>query len=106
MNLDNFTIRSQEAIQKAFLLARDHQNQAVETGHLLKALISNNENVAGHLLGKTGVNIADLERVLDRVLQSYSKVTGGEQYLSSDSNRALQKATDIAKEMQDQFASV
>src|SRR5512133_6442 len=106
MNLDNFTIRSQEAIQKAFLLARDHQNQAVETGHLLKALISNNENVAGHLLGKTGVNTADLERVLDRVLQSYSKVTGGEQYLSSDSNRALQKATDIAKEMQDQFASV
>jgi ATP-dependent Clp protease ATP-binding subunit ClpB len=106
MNLDNFTIRSQEAIQKAFLLARDHQNQAVETGHLLKALISTNENVAGHLLGKTGVNTADLERVVDRILQSYSKVTGGEQYLSSDSNRALQKANDSAKEMQDQFASV
>ena len=106
MNFDNFTIRSQEAIQQAFLVARDHQNQAVETGHLFKALIGNNESVADHLLGKTGVNTADLERILDRVIESYAKVTGGEQYLSSDSNRALQKSLDAAKSMQDQYVSV
>ncbi|HLO59930.1 MAG TPA: ATP-dependent chaperone ClpB [Bacteroidales bacterium] len=106
MNLDNFTIRSQEAIQQAFMLARDHQNQAVETGHLLKALLSGNESVAQHLLGKTGVNTADLERVAESIVSSYSRVTGGEQYLSSESNKALQKAIDIAHSMQDQFASV
>jgi ATP-dependent Clp protease ATP-binding subunit ClpB len=106
MNLDNFTIRSQEAIQQAFLLARDQQNQAVETGHLLKALKSNNENVTDHLLGKASVNSADLERILDRIMQSYPKVTGGDQYLSSDSSRALQKASDVAKSMQDQFVSL
>lgn len=104
--MDNFTIRSQEAIQQAFLLARDQQNQAVETGHLLKALKSNNENVTDHLLGKASVNSADLERILDRIMQSYPKVTGGDQYLSSDSSRALQKASDVAKSMQDQFVSL
>jgi ATP-dependent Clp protease ATP-binding subunit ClpB len=106
MNLDSFTIRSQEVIQQAFMLARDNQNQAVETGHLLKSLLSSNESVARHLLGKTGVNAADLERVIDSIVSSYSHVTGGDQYLSSDSNRALQKAIDIAHSMQDQFASV
>lgn len=88
------------------MLARDHQNQAVETGHLLKALLSGNESVAQHLLGKTGVNTADLERVAESIVSSYSRVTGGEQYLSSESNKALQKAIDIAHSMQDQFASV
>ncbi len=106
MNLDNFTIRSQEAIQQAFLLARDQQHQAVETGHLLKAIVAGNENVVDHLFGKSGINTADLERVLDRVVQSYPKVTGGEQYLSQDSSKALQKAGDIARSMKDQFVSV
>ena len=58
------------------------------------------------MLGKTGVNITDLERVLDRIIESYAKVTGGEQYLSSDANKVLQKSLDIAKSMQDQFVSV
>lgn len=106
MNLDHFTIRSQEAIQQAFLTARDHQNQAVETGHLLKALIVNNEGVAVNLLRKAGVNTADMERVLDRIIKSYPKVTGGEQYLSSDSSKALQKSIDLARSMQDQYVSV
>lgn len=104
--MDNFTIRSQEAIQQAFLLARDQQHQAVETGHLLKAIVAGNENVVDHLFGKSGINTADLERVLDRVVQSYPKVTGGEQYLSQDSSKALQKAGDIARSMKDQFVSV
>lgn len=105
MNLDNFTIRSQEAIQQAFLIARDHQNQAVETGHILKALIENNEGVAWNILGKSGVDVTDLGRILDQVLKSYPRVTGGEQYLSSGSNSALQKSLDIARSMQDQYVS-
>ncbi len=106
MNLDNFTIRSQEAVQQAFLVARDHQHQAVETGHLLKALVTDNDNVACHLLGRLGVNVNDLTRVVDRIVDSYAKVTGGEQYLSSDASKALQLSLNIAKSMQDQYVSV
>ncbi|MBN2813527.1 MAG: ATP-dependent chaperone ClpB [Bacteroidales bacterium] len=106
MNLDNFTIRSQEAVQQAFLVARDYQHQAVETGHLLKALVADNDSVACHLLGKLGVNVNDLTRVVNRIVESYAKVTGGEQYLSSDASKALQKSMNIAKSMQDQYVSV
>jgi ATP-dependent Clp protease ATP-binding subunit ClpB len=106
MNLDNFTIRSQEGVQQAFLIARDNQNQAVETGHLLKALLGNDDSIAKHILGKVGVNTDDLERIIDKIIQSYARVTGGDQYLSSDANRALQQSQDIAKSMQDQFVSV
>ncbi len=106
MNLDNFTIRSQEAIQQAFLIARDNQNQAVETGHLLKALIGSPESVAVNLLGKAGVNTNDLERILDQIIKSYPRVTGGEQYLSSGATRALQKSVDLSRTMQDQYVSV
>jgi ATP-dependent Clp protease ATP-binding subunit ClpB len=106
MNLDNFTIRSQEAIHQAFMIARDHQQQAVETGHLLKSLLTSDDNVVSHLLGKAGVNAADMERILDRIIESYPKVTGGEQYLSSDANKALQKAQNLSKSMKDQFISL
>jgi ATP-dependent Clp protease ATP-binding subunit ClpB len=106
MNLDNFTIRSQEAVEQAFLIARDHQHQAVETGHLLKSILGASESVASHLLSKSGINTGDLERVLDKIIESYAKVTGGDQYLSSDANKALQKSLEIAKSMQDQFVSV
>ncbi len=106
MNLDNLTIRAQEAVQQGFLIARERQNQAVETGHLLKGLLSGEDGVTSHLLEKSGVHINDLERVLDKILDSYTKVTGGEQYLSSDAQQVLQKSMDLAKSMQDQFVSV
>jgi ATP-dependent Clp protease ATP-binding subunit ClpB len=106
MNLDNFTIRSQEAVEQAFLIARDHQHQAVETGHLLKSILAASESVASHLLSKSGINTGDLERVLDKIIESYAKVTGGDQYLSSNANKALQKSLEVAKSMQDQFVSV
>ena len=88
------------------MLARDRQHQAVETGHMLKALLSSEDGVATHLLGKNGVNTGDIDRVLERILDSYPKVTGGEQYLSSNSNKALQKALEYSKSMNDQFISV
>jgi ATP-dependent Clp protease ATP-binding subunit ClpB len=106
MNLDNFTIRSQEAVEQAYLIARDHQHQAVETGHLLKSILGASESVASHLLSKSGINTGDLERVLDKIIESYAKVTGGDQYLSSNANKALQKSLEVAKSMQDQFVSV
>ncbi len=106
MNYDNFTIRSQEALQQAFLIARDHQHQAVETGHVLKSLLGSEDSIAKHLLAKSGINIIDLERILDRIIESYPKVTGGDQYLSPTVNGALQKSMDLARSMQDQFVSV
>lgn len=106
MNLDNFTIRSQEAIQQAVTIAREHQHQAVDTGHLLVSLLKDNDSIARHLLAKTGININDLQRVADHVLESYTKVSGGEPYLSQAAQSVLQKSTELAKTMQDQFASV
>lgn len=106
MNFDNFTIRSQEAVQQAFMIARDHQHQAVETGHLLQSLLSTEDSVTRHLLSKSGINTTDLERILNRIIESYPKVTGGEQYLSQVASSVLQKSIDISKNMQDQFVTV
>lgn len=106
MNLNNFTIKAQEAIQQAFGIAAGYMHQAVETGHLLKGIISQGENTFDFLMNKLGVDLHDFERVLDSIIQSYPKVSGGEQYLSSNAAKALQKALDFSKESGDQFVSV
>ncbi len=106
MNLENFTTRSQEAIQQAFTLARDGQHQAVETGHLLKALLISGDGIADQLLEKVGCSTSAISERLDRIISSYPKVTGGEQYISQGTNRALQKALDSSKAMKDQYVSV
>lgn len=106
MNFNNFTVKSQEAIQHAFEVAQGKQQQAIETGHILKGLFHEAENVTGFLLKKVGSNPAALQQALDRVVESYPKVTGGEPYLSSDSNKALQKSISIMLEMNDQFVSI
>lgn len=106
MNPENFTTRSQEAIKKAFSLARDSQHQAVETGHLLRALLNSGDGIAEQLLKKSGVQAAAISEKLDRVINSYPRITGGEQYISQETNRALQKALDSSKGMKDQFVSV
>jgi ATP-dependent Clp protease ATP-binding subunit ClpB len=106
MNFNNFTIKSQEAIQHAFEVAKGKQNQAIETGHILKGLFQEAENVVGFLLKKVGSNPVAIQQALDRVVDSYPKVSGGEPYLSSDSNKALQKSIGFMQEMGDQFVSV
>jgi len=106
MNPENFTTRSQEAIQKAFSLARDSQHQAVETGHLLRAILNSGDGIAEQLLKKSGVQAAAISEKLDRVINSYPRITGGEQYISQETNRALQNALDSSKGMKDQFVSV
>ncbi len=106
MNLNNFTIKAQQAIQKASEIATGNQQQAIETAHILKGLLTVDENVISYLLKKMNVNIAHLDTVLDAQIKSFPKVTGSEVYLSSGVNSVLQKAQSYLKEFKDEFVSV
>ena len=106
MNFDNFTIKAQEAINHAVKIAEGNNQQAIETGHILKGLMVNAESVTGFLLKKLGVNLVIFSAAIDKLILSYPKVTGGESYLSSASNSAVQKAGSIAQKMGDQYVSV
>jgi ATP-dependent Clp protease ATP-binding subunit ClpB len=106
MNLNNFTIKAQEAIQHAFQIAQGNNQQSVETGHILKGLVHSAENVLEFLMKKLGVNTVVFQKAADKIIESYPKVTGGEQYISSTANRVLQKSLALAQEMGDQFVSV
>lgn len=106
MNLNNFTIKSQEAIQQAFTIAQGYNHQAVEPAHLLKGVLSQSENITGFILRKLGVNPATFDAVLNKILESYPKVSGGEQYLSSAGNRVLQKSLEYSKSLGDQYVSI
>src|ERR1035437_9570905 len=106
MNFDNFTIKAQEAVNQAVKIAEGNNQQAIETGHLLKGLMVNAESVTGFLLKKLGVNVVMFNAALDKIIVSYPKVTGGETYLSSAANSAVQKAVSISQKMGDQYVSV
>jgi ATP-dependent Clp protease ATP-binding subunit ClpB len=106
MNFNNFTIKSQEAVQKAMEIATAKQNQAIETSHLLKGMLMVDENVIPYLLKKLNVNLDNFTLALDRILDSYPKVSVGEQYLSNDATKALQKATALSQEFKDEFVSM
>jgi ATP-dependent Clp protease ATP-binding subunit ClpB len=106
MNLNNFTLKSQEAVQKAMEIASARQNQAIETSHILKGMLIVDENVIPYLLKKLNVNLDMFTLTLDRILDSYPKVTGDEQYLSKDATKALQKANALAQEFKDEFVSI
>jgi ATP-dependent Clp protease ATP-binding subunit ClpB len=106
MNFNNFTIKSQEAVQKATEIAAAKQHQAIETSHLLKGMLMVDENVVPFLLKKLNVNFGVFTKALDHIIDSYPRVSGGEQYLSADANKALQKATALAQEFKDEFVSI
>ncbi|MUP38490.1 ATP-dependent chaperone ClpB [Labilibaculum euxinus] len=106
MNYNNFTIKSQQAIEKAFQLAAGKQQQAVDTGHILKGVLVEGENITNFLFKKLGVNLINFSLVLDKVLESYPKVVGGDPYLSREASSALQFSTEISKKMGDQFVSL
>lgn len=106
MNTNNYTIKSQEALQQAVQLAQSKGQQAIETGHLLKGVIHVGENITQFIFNKLGVNSHNLLAALDRIVDGYPKVSGGEAYLSADSNKALEKATRLANEMGDQYVSL
>ncbi|QJB30223.1 ATP-dependent chaperone ClpB [Chitinophaga oryzae] len=108
MNLNNFTIKSQEILQQAQQLAFNNQNQAIETGHILKALLEDNDSPVEYLLKKNAVNTTLLNTKLNEQLQKYPKMVGGEagQVLSRDANNALLRAGATIKEFKDEFVSV
>jgi len=106
MNFNNFTIKAQEAVQQAIQVTAGNNQQSVETAHLMKGLLSEAENVTAFLLQKSGVNINYFNKELDRIISALPKVTGGEPYLSSNANSAIQKAISLSQKMGDKFVSV
>jgi len=106
MNLNNFTIKSQEAIQQAQQIAMGLGQQAIETGHILKGILEVDENVAPFILQKLGVNINNLKLALTKIVEGYPKVTGGQQHLSPNAQKALQKASLLLKEFKDEYVTI
>ena len=106
MNLNNFTIKSQEAIQEAVQLAGKLNQQAIETPHILRAVMNTGESVVRFIFQKMEVNEQTLSAAVDRQLQSYPRVSGGEPYLSKDANTVLQKAVDYSEKAGDQYVSL
>ncbi|MCK9612853.1 MAG: ATP-dependent chaperone ClpB [Bacteroidales bacterium] len=106
MNFNNFTIKAQESVQKAQEIASAFQHQQIENAHLLKGMLSVDENVIPYLLQKLNVNMQIFTRALEQIIASFPKVAGGEQYLSRDANLAITKASDIARESGDEFVTI
>jgi len=106
MNFNNFTIKAQEAVQKAIDLAQGNNQQMIEPTHLLKGVMLVGENVTSFLFQKLGVNAHNLEKVVDSEIESYPRVSGGEPMLSREINAVFQKAVDITGKMGDQFISI
>jgi len=106
MNLNNFTIKAQEAIQSAQDIANANQSPQIETAHIFKGILSVDENVIPFLLKKMDVDMNALNAALETLIHSYPKVSGGQVYLSSDANTALQKALTYLKEFNDEFVSI
>ena len=106
MNLNNFTIKAQEAVAKAQEIALAHQHQAIEKIHLLKGVMAVDEHVTPYLLKKLDVNVPRFSQQIDEHIERLPKVSGGDQYLSSDANQALVRATQLAASMNDEFVSL
>src|SRR5688572_29762600 len=106
MNLNNYTIKSQEAIQQAVQLVTMNGQQAVEPAHILKGILEVDENVTPFLLKKLNVNPASFGKTLDSMIKSFPKVSGGQPMLSGAANKALGKAAAYLKEYNDEFVSI
>ena len=106
MNFNNFTIKSQEAIQKAVELTKSSGSQAVEPVHLLKGVMTEGDSLVKFIFQKIGANPTALEAQVDRAIAAEPKVSGGEPYLSRTSNDVLQKSLDIAKEQGDEYVTL
>jgi len=106
MNLNNFTIKSQEAIQQAQQLAQNLGHQQIENEHIFKAIFEVDESVLPFILKKMNVNVDLFKEVLDKELQSFPKVTGAELMFSRNAGQAMNEASIIAKKMKDDFVSI
>ena len=106
MNFNNFTIKSQEAVQEAVNLAQSRGQQAIDPVHVLHAVMKVGENVTNFVFQKLGMNGQQIALVADKQMESLPKVSGGEPYLSRETNEVFQKATQYSKEMGDEFVSL
>jgi ATP-dependent Clp protease ATP-binding subunit ClpB len=106
MNFEKFTIKSQEALQKSAEIATGLQQQAIEPGHVLKAILETDENVASYLVKKLAINKNLLDMKLEELLNSYPKVSGQQPYLSTATNSVLQQAEKELREFKDQYIAV
>tara|TARA_R110002050_G_scaffold261556_1_gene401707 strand:+ start:240317 stop:242923 length:2607 start_codon:yes stop_codon:yes gene_type:complete len=106
MNLNNYTIKSQEAIQQAQQIAQGFGHQQIENEHIFKGIFEVDENVLPFILKKLNVNITILKQALDKQLESFSKVTGSELILSRETGKTLNEASIIAKKMKDDYVSI
>ena len=106
MNINKFTIKSQEALQQAQQIAQSFGQQQVENEHIFKGILEVDENVTPFILKKLNINVELFKKVLDKTIQSFSKVSGGEMQFSRDALTTMDEAEIIAKKMNDEFVSI
>jgi len=106
MNFEKFTIKAQEAIQRSRQLAEEREHQAIECGHLLKGIMEVDENVLPFIFKKLSINENNVHATLDKILEKYPKVSGGEKYLSRDAADVLSKAQSGLKEFGDDYVTL
>ena len=106
MDLNNYTIKSQEALQQAQLITQTYGNQFIENEHILKAIFEIDKNVIPFILNKLNINVVLLNKILDKQLESFSKVSGGNIMMSSTATKTLNEAAITAKKMKDEYVSI
>ncbi len=106
MNFNNFTIKAQEALQQAQIIAQSHEHQQIENEHLYKAISEIDKNVLPFILKKINVNNNLIKQILDKELESFSKVSGGDIMLSREAGKTLGEANVVAKKMEDEYVSI
>jgi ATP-dependent Clp protease ATP-binding subunit ClpB len=106
MNFNNYTIKSQEAIQQAQQLAQEFGHQQIENEHIFKAIAIVDENVTPFLLKKLNINVPLFTQILDKEIESFPKVSGGDIMLSREAGKAVNEASSIAKKMNDEYVSI
>ncbi|GAB3166836.1 ATP-dependent chaperone ClpB [Telluribacter humicola] len=106
MNFNQYTIKAQEVIQQGAQIAQGNQQQAIETGHILKAILEEDGNTSGFLMKKLNVNQLRLQQALDAIISGYPKVSSSQVFLGNDLSTALTKAQSYLKEFNDEFVSI
>jgi ATP-dependent Clp protease ATP-binding subunit ClpB len=106
MNLNNYTLKAQEAIQQAQQIAQGFEHQQITNAHILKALFEIDENVLPFILNKFGINIALFQKTLDAIILSNTKVHGGDIFLSRQATKTLNDAANLAKKMKDEYIAI
>jgi ATP-dependent Clp protease ATP-binding subunit ClpB len=106
MNFEKFTIKTQQAIQKAQEIAQSNQHQAIESGHLFKGLLEVDDNIISFALKKNSISSNTVSQTIDRIVDSYAKVSGGSIYLGQSAQNAIQKAQKFVTEFKDEYVTI